>query len=438
MRGGSGGGGYGGTIVVDIPGVRRASGRLADDAHAYQELAARVRGHVLPSMPDDVAGRTAAVLGEVGSGLAAQPQPLVGLAQELRVRAFWAEIADRLLAGNDLDGGQLTEFKAAYASGLLTRYAEPGQADLAKAYAEKVHDREHPGGLGGFFHDVGDFFSGAWDAIKDPAVMIYHLTPFSDGCTEAWGDLGHGLAYGVTHPVEFGKALVNLDALQERGVSYWLGNLAPAVAATLLSGGAAAGVRGAEGVAAVDRAAEGAAALDRAAEGASALDRAAAGAADLERAEGLAGASTPEWLRRLQEGNAFNRERAPFYEHSELYVDKPGGEGYFRVDSYDTVRGEIVSRKHTQLGGVSEETALRYVRELGDKYSPGTPIADVPSTPPWLHGERLEGKLVLEVPSQTASIPDRVLYEATRLNIEIRDVDGHVYNAQAHMTAGAR
>src|SRR5438552_2434245 len=130
MRG-SGAGGGGGTIVVDIGGVRRASGLLADDAHAYAELAARVRGHALPSMPDDVAGRVAAVLDEVGTNLRSQPQTLVDVAQELRVRAFWAEIADKLLGGYDLSGAQLNEFKAAYASGLLTRYAEPWQADLA-------------------------------------------------------------------------------------------------------------------------------------------------------------------------------------------------------------------------------------------------------------------------------------------------------------------
>jgi hypothetical protein len=258
------GGGYGGTIVVDIGGVRRASGLLADDGHAFQELGARVRGHGLPSMPGDVAGRVSAALAEVGSGLAGLPPTLIALAQELRVRAFWAEIADKLMAGYDLTGAQLTEFKAAYASGLLTRYAEPWEADLAKAYAKKVHDREHPGGITGFLHTVGDFFTGAWDAIKDPAVMIYHLTPFSGGdWTKHWADLGHGLAYGVTHPIAFANALVNLDGLQKRGFSYWLGNLVPAVATTLLSGGAAAGVRGAEGVAAVDRAAAGAADLER-------------------------------------------------------------------------------------------------------------------------------------------------------------------------------
>jgi hypothetical protein len=296
------GGGGGGTIVVDIEGVRRASGAMADSGQAFGLLAGRVRGRPMPEMPPEVAGRVEAEVSAVAGELDSLPGPFVDVAQELRVRAFWAEIADRLIAGDDLEGVQLTEFKAAYASGLLTRYADPGLADVARDYAEEVHDREHPGGLMGFVHDVGDFFSGAWDAIKDPAVMIYHLTPFSgDDWTQHWKDLGHGLAYGVTHPVEFGKAVINLDALHERGFSYWIGNLAPAAAATLLSGGAAAGVRGAEGAVAVERAAESAVALDRAAEGAVAAERAigtarlvtgsrevGAGASDASRAEKLA------------------------------------------------------------------------------------------------------------------------------------------------------
>jgi hypothetical protein len=412
-------GGASGTIVVDIGGVRRASGLLADDAQAFQELATRVRGHALPSMPDGVAGQVTATIGEVGSGLAGLMPGLVSLAKELRVRAFWAEIADKLSAGYDLQGAELNEFKAAYASGLLTRYAEPWESDLAKAYAKKLYDQEHPGGFMGFLHDVGNFFVGAWDGIKDPAVMIYHLSPLSGpSFLNHWDDLAHGLAYGVTHPVAFGEAVINLDGLQKRGFSYWIGNLAPAVAATFLSGGVAAGVRGADGIVAVDRAAEGATALDRAAEG----------AADLERVE--AAASKPEWLQRLQDGNAFNEERRPFYEHSELYVDKPGGSGYYRVDSYDTDLHEIVSRKYTQFGDVTDKTGVGYVKELAAKYPPGTRIADVPSTPEALRGDVLRGKMVLEVPPQTEAVPTDVLREADRLHVVIRDTDGHVYNGR--------
>jgi hypothetical protein len=192
--------------------------------------------------------------------LNALPQPILSIAQELRVRAFWAQIADRLEGGYGLSGAALTEFKAAYASGLLTRYAEPWEADLAKAYAKKLHDEEHPGGFAGFLHGVGDFFSGAWDAIKDPAVEIYHLSPLSSGWTQQWVDLGKGLEYGVTHPVTFGEELINLQALHDRGFAYWLGNLAPAAAAVMLSGGAAAGLRGAE---TADRVVSGLAEADR-------------------------------------------------------------------------------------------------------------------------------------------------------------------------------
>jgi hypothetical protein len=68
-------GGYGGTIVVDIDGVRKASGVLAGDAAAFQLLAGRVRGHALPEMPAGVAGQVTSTLAEVGAGLALQPAP---------------------------------------------------------------------------------------------------------------------------------------------------------------------------------------------------------------------------------------------------------------------------------------------------------------------------------------------------------------------------
>src|SRR5215211_1516148 len=254
-------GGGGGTIVVDIAGVRAAAATLADAANAYHLLASRVRGHALPEMPPGVSGSVAASIQEAASTIASGAPRLLALAQELRVRAFWAAAADRLMAGADLEGPLLDEFKAGMASGLLTKYSEPWQAELARSYAKELYDRAHPGGIAGFFHDVGggigDFFSGAWSAVKDPAVMLYHLTPLHSGWTDEWSQLGHGLSYGVTHPGEFGKALIGLDMLEDEGFAYWLGNLAPAVAATVMSGGAGAAVRGADGVAAVDRAAVG-------------------------------------------------------------------------------------------------------------------------------------------------------------------------------------
>ena len=60
------------------------------------------------------------------------------------------------------------------------------------------------------------------------------------------------------------------------------------------------------------------------------------------------------------------------------------------MDSYDPQIGEIVSRKKTQLYEVSEETAIRYLKELEDKYSPGSIIADVPSNKTGLNKDIFE------------------------------------------------
>lgn len=78
---------------------------------------------------------------------------------------------------------------------------------------------------------------------------------------------------------------------------------------------------------------------------------------------------------------------------------------------------------------MKEQTAIDNLRELSNKYPPGTEIADVPSTSPGLRGRKLQGDMFLEVPVQTKPIPKSVLDEANRLEIQIRDVDGRVYNS---------
>ncbi len=78
---------------------------------------------------------------------------------------------------------------------------------------------------------------------------------------------------------------------------------------------------------------------------------------------------------------------------------------------------------------MKEQTAIDNLRELSNKYPPGTEIADVPSTSPDLKGRPLRGKMFLEVPVQTTPIPKSVLDEANRLKIRIRDVDGRVYKS---------
>ena len=142
---------------------------------------------------------------------------------------------------------------------------------------------------------------------------------------------------------------------------------------------------------------------------------------------------------------AFNKARAKFYPFNEVYLEAPKKainlpEGsptkyqYVRLDSY-VPNKEIVSRKYTQLSEVSEETAIRYLKELSDKYAPGSVIADVPSNRTGVNkgifdvnGDNvLRGKMILEVPVQKKSVRESILKYARDNNIQIRDINGNVY-----------
>lgn len=127
-------------------------------------------------------------------------------------------------------------------------------------------------------------------------------------------------------------------------------------------------------------------------------------------------------------GTQFNKEREPYYRArgggNELHLDNGKV-----VDSYVPGK-EIVSRKHTQLVEVETSTALRYVRELDDKYSPGTVVKDTPHAREQIGdhaGKEMSGALILEVPPQNREVPKPVLDEADRLDISIRDTNGKVY-----------
>ena len=143
---------------------------------------------------------------------------------------------------------------------------------------------------------------------------------------------------------------------------------------------------------------------------------------------------------------AFNKARAKFYPYNEVYLEAPKKainlpEGsptkhqYVRLDSY-VPNKEIVSRKYTQLSEVSEETAIRYLKELSEKYAPETKIADVPSNISGANagifkenrGRTLRGQTILEVPVQKKPIPQNVINYADKLRIKIRNTNNKLYN----------
>ncbi len=94
---------------------------------------------------------------------------------------------------------------------------------------------------------VGNVAVGLYDGVKDPLVMVYNLTPLHGGWTNEWGKLADGVSYGWHHPGEFARAVIGIDMLEERGFSYWLGNVAPSAVAAFYTGGGAAAMRGSSG-----------------------------------------------------------------------------------------------------------------------------------------------------------------------------------------------
>lgn len=134
------------------------------------------------------------------------------------------------------------------------------------------------------------------------------------------------------------------------------------------------------------------------------------------------------------EGTRFNWENYGRYDYREVSV-KVDGKTY-RLDSYIPGK-EIVSRKHTQLAQVKEDTAVSYLREMTTKYNPNSSpeiTSAVPSQagvagPGTLKGTQLSGDMYLEVPVQKAPIPEAVLKAARDAAppITIRDIHGKVY-----------
>ena len=120
----------------------------------------------------------------------------------------------------------------------------------------------------------------------------------------------------------------------------------------------------------------------------------------------------------------------------DLQESPPPRNQHVRLDSYNPRKGEIVSRKYTQLSEISKETAIRYLKELKDKYSPGAVIADVPSNRVGANagifedngGNILQGQMILEIPVQKEPVPESVLRYAAKEKIKIRDTNGKIYS----------
>ena len=135
-------------------------------------------------------------------------------------------------------------------------------------------------------------------------------------------------------------------------------------------------------------------------------------------------ATDERWWAIMWLGYAYNRARLFDNPFNEVIVDGADGKRY-RVDAFDPGK-RIISRKFTQFALISEETGIKYVREVVDKYKPGTRIAKVDSSIGVLKVTKvLTGQMVLKIPVQRHPVPRRVLEEAERLGVEIEDDFGN-------------
>ncbi|MDM5186433.1 hypothetical protein QUF99_03125 [Bacillus sp. DX4.1] len=92
-----------------------------------------------------------------------------------------------------------------------------------------------------------------------------------------------------------------------------------------------------------------------------------------------------------------------------------------RLDSYNPRKGEIVSRKATDLADIDIKTFEKHLKEMKDKYAVGTKIRSNKYRE--IDGQLLEGKQILEIPASNKNferIEEYIKLAKEKYNIEIR------------------
>lgn len=124
----------------------------------------------------------------------------------------------------------------------------------------------------------------------------------------------------------------------------------------------------------------------------------------------------------MARGNAFNKKSVveEWYPCNEVHLSNGK-----RLDSYDPIRGEIVSRKATDLADIELSTFESYLKEMKVKYKPGTIIRTdkYADFKPPIDGQPLKGKQILEIPASNknfSGIQDYIDLAKNKYGIEIR------------------
>lgn len=109
-------------------------------------------------------------------------------------------------------------------------------------------------------HFVAEIGRGAWEATAGLVELVWSISTVRmmvdpQGWERDVTALGEGLLYGVTHPVEFGKAILDWDTWQE-SPGRAIGHLVPDLLITLATAGGGAAARGARAAEVADELAD--------------------------------------------------------------------------------------------------------------------------------------------------------------------------------------
>jgi hypothetical protein len=132
-------------LAVSPAHLRRGARILRDGSHVIGKVGKRIQERPAPPMPQELARRILPELHEITGTLPAIATAFMAYEEELRVRAFWAEVADARANDRSLTAAQLRELFALMQAGILLQHATERQARwagrmLALAYREKFTD----------------------------------------------------------------------------------------------------------------------------------------------------------------------------------------------------------------------------------------------------------------------------------------------------------
>jgi hypothetical protein len=117
-------------------------------------------------------------------------------------------------------------------------------------------------------------------------------------------------------------------------------------------------------------------------------------------------------------GNDFNDKAVDedWYPLNEIHLENGK-----RLDSYNPILGEIVSRKATDLDNIQFSTFIKYLSEFTSKYKVGTKIRS--NAHPTFDGNLLDGTYYLEIPMSNQSLPniqDYINYAWDNYQVKLR------------------